>query len=120
VGATTSADSAAAPHLVPGRFGRTLSTMMTLVDATSQVVLPAVGAVFEEDEIDAFEISHSDELEGSVRLSLTAKGETFVDYVVQGHVEDMSPEDWCERLRSNLVDFVAESRFGWGQNREAR
>jgi hypothetical protein len=32
----------------------------------------------------------------------------------------MSPEDWCERLRSNLVDFVAESRFGWGQNREVR
>jgi hypothetical protein len=94
--------------------------MMSLVDATSQVVLPAVGAVFEEGEIDAFEISHSDELEGSVRLSLTAKGETFVDYVVQGHVEDMSPEDWCERLRSNLVDFVAESRFGWGQNREVR
>ena len=30
-----------------GRFGRILSTMMSLVDATSQVVLPAVSAVFE-------------------------------------------------------------------------
>jgi hypothetical protein len=74
---------------------------------------------FEEGAIDAFDFSHSDELEGSVRLSLTAKGETFLDYVVQGHVEDMSPEDWCERHRSNLVDFVAESRFGWGQNRSS-
>jgi hypothetical protein len=100
--------------------GRTLSTMMSLVDATSQVVLPAVRAVFDEGEIDAFEISHSDELEGSVRLSLIARGETFLDYVVQGHVDDMSTEDWCERLRSNLVDFVAESRFRWGQNRDAR
>jgi len=94
--------------------------MMSLVDATSQVVLPAVRAVFDEGEIDGFEISHSDELDGSVRLSLTAKGETFLDYVVQGHVDDMSAEDWCERLRSNLVDFVAESRFGWGQNRDIR
>ena len=93
---------------------------MSLVDATSQVVLPAVRAVLEEGEIDSYEVSHSDELEGSVRLSLTAKGETFLDYVVQGHVDDMSAEDWCERLRSNLVDFVAESRFGWGPNREAR
>ena len=94
--------------------------MMSLVDATSEVVLPAVRAVLEDGEIDSLEISRSDELEGSVRLSLTAKGEAFLDYVVQGHVDDMGAEDWCERLRSNLVDFVAESRFGWGQNREVR
>jgi hypothetical protein len=94
--------------------------MMSLVDATSEVVLPALRAVLEAGEIDAFEISHSNELEGSVRLSLTAREETFLDHVVQGHVDDMSAEDWCERLRSNLVDFVAESRFGWGQNREIR
>jgi hypothetical protein len=93
---------------------------MSLVDATSQVVLPAVSAVFDVGEIDAFEISRSDELGGSIRLSLTAMGETFVDDVVQGHVEDMGPDDWRERLRSNLVDFVAESRFGWGQDREVR
>ena len=94
--------------------------MMSLLNAASQVVLPAVRAVLEDGEIDSFEISHSDELDGSVHLSLTAKGETFLDYVVQGHVDDMTAEDWSERLRSNLVDFVAESRFGWGQNREVR
>ncbi len=94
--------------------------MMSLVDATSEVVLPAVRAVFEEGEISALEISHSDELEGSFRLWLTARGEKFMDYVVQGHIDDMSAEDWRERLRSNLVDFVAESRFGWGQNRDVR
>jgi hypothetical protein len=66
------------------------------------------------------EVRHSDELEGSLCLSLTAVGETFFDYVVQGHVDDLSAEEWCERLRSNLVDFVAESRFGWGQNRDVR
>jgi hypothetical protein len=100
--------------------GPTLSTMLSLVEVTSEVVLPAIRAVFEEGEISAFEISRTDELEGSVRLSLTVRGETFLDYVIQGHVDNMSPEDWCERLRSNLVDFVAESRFGWGQNRNVR
>ncbi len=93
---------------------------MSLVEAMSEVVLPAVRAVFEEDEISSFEVSHSDELDGSIRLSLMARGETFVDYVVQGHVNGTSVEDWCDRLRSNLADFVAESRFGWGQNRGAR
>ena len=58
--------------------------MLSLIDTTSAVVLPAIRAVFEEGEVSAFEVSHSDELEGSVRLSLTASGETFLDYVVQG------------------------------------
>lgn len=54
---------------------------------------------------------------GSVALTLVACGETYRDLVVQGGVPHMSAEQWQERLRSNLVDFVAESRFGWGQNR---
>jgi hypothetical protein len=57
---------------------------MSLVDATSGVVLPALRAVFDAGEISAFEVSHSEELEGSVRLSLTARDETFVDYIVPG------------------------------------
>jgi hypothetical protein len=32
----------------------------------------------------------------------------------------MSAEQWSENLRSLLVDFVAESRFGWGENRDVR
>jgi len=93
---------------------------MNLVEAASAVVLPALAAVFRDGEISAFALSFSDELDGSVALTLTAKGETFTDLVVQGHVDDTSPEEWRERLRSNLVDFVAESRFGWGENRDLR
>ncbi|QNN52734.1 hypothetical protein [Nocardioides mesophilus] len=94
--------------------------MTNLVDVASAVVLPAMRAVFKDDEVSAFELSDSDELGGSVSLSLTARGETFRDLVVQGHVQGMTVEEWIERLRSNLVDFVAESRFGWGENRDAR
>jgi len=34
-------------------------------------------------------------------------------------VTAVTVDEWRERLRSNLVDFVAESRFGWGQNRDS-
>jgi hypothetical protein len=58
--------------------------------------------------------------DSSGRLSLTVQGETFEYLVVQGDVPNMTAEYWRENLRSLLVDFVSESRFGWGQNREAR
>ncbi|MBZ5739676.1 hypothetical protein [Nocardioides mangrovi] len=94
--------------------------MMEIVDVASQVVAPAVSAVFRAGEVSALELSVTDELEGSVALSLTARGETFTYLVVQGSVAGMSVEEWSENLRSHLVDFVAESRFGWGENRDDR
>lgn len=69
-------------------------------------------------EVTAFALSGTDDAEGTVSLSLTAQGETFDCPVVQGDVPDMGPEEWSENLRSLLVDFVAESRFGWGENRD--
>jgi hypothetical protein len=91
---------------------------MDLLDAASSVVLPAVRAVFRDGEVSTIRLDIDDLGGGSVSLSLTAKGETFRDLVVQANVDEDSPEAWRERLRSNLVDFVAESRFGWGQNRD--
>ena len=91
-----------------------------MVDVASKVVLPAMSAVFKDGEVTALELNLSDKMGGSVQLQLTARGETFGDLVVQGHVEHMTDEEWSERLRSNLVDFVAESRFGWGENRDIR
>jgi hypothetical protein len=89
--------------------------MVDLITATRAIVLPAVEAVFREREVTAVELHASG---GSLHLSLTVAGETFHDEVVQAGVPDQSADDWRERLRSNLVDFVAESRFGWGQNRD--
>lgn len=93
---------------------------MELLEVGIAVVLPAMRSVFDDGEVSSFQLSLADELSGSVALCLTAKGETFHDLVVQGHVHGMTDEDWRERLRSNLVDFVAESRFGWGENRNVR
>ncbi len=95
------------------------SPVMELVDVASDIVVPAMRAVFVDSEVEAFSVWRSDELEGSVALSITAQGETFEYLVVQGTVPDRTTEDWRENLRSLLVDFVAESRFGWGQNRDA-
>lgn len=94
--------------------------MMELADVASGVVAPAMRAVFKPGEISALALRVTDDLEGSVALSLTAQGETFDYLVVQGAVQGMSAEQWSENLRSLLVDFVAESRFGWGENRDAR
>jgi hypothetical protein len=93
---------------------------MELADVASAVVAPALRAVFKPGEVSSFALRVTDELEGSVALSLTAHGETFDYLVVQSTVLDMSAEQWSERLRSLLVDFVAESSFGWGENRDVR
>ncbi|MFZ2014975.1 MAG: hypothetical protein WAV00_14230 [Nocardioides sp.] len=83
----------------------------------SEVVVPAIRAVFREGEVTAFTVSLDRELAGgSLTLSLTAVGEEFRDLVVQGDVR-AGVDDWRERLRSDLADFVAESGFGWGQDR---
>lgn len=100
--------------------GPNLVSMMNLVDVASEVVVPAMRAVFKDGEVTAFALSVTDDMEGTVALSLTARGETFEYPVIQGHVPGMGPEDWSENLRSLLVDFVAESRFGWGENRGVR
>jgi hypothetical protein len=44
---------------------------------------------------------------------LTAEGEDFFDLVVQGNVDEQSAEARGDRLRSDMADFVAESRLGW-------
>lgn len=89
--------------------------MVDLVDTLRTVVLPALEAVFRDGEMDSVEVR----VEGdSVHLALTAQSEAYFDEVVQAGVPAHIVSDWGERLRSNLVDFVAESRFGWGQNRD--
>lgn len=105
---------------VPSRCGTSVRRVMELADVASAVVAPAIRAVFKEGEVSDFALSVTSELEGSVALSLTACGETFEYLVIQGTVPDMSAESWSENLRSLLADFVAESRFGWGENRDLR
>jgi hypothetical protein len=89
-----------------------------LIDALNEIATPAIEEVFEEGEVSAITVKLDPELgEGWITLSLTAVGEDFYDYMVHGDVDGCGVADWRERLRSNLADWVAESRFGWGQNR---
>ena len=89
--------------------------MVDLVETLRAVVLPAIEAVFRGGELDSVDVRVDGD---SVHLALTAQGETYFDEIVQAGVSGQSMPDWRERFRSNLVDFVAESRFGWGQNRD--
>lgn len=90
--------------------------MESLIAVRRDVVDPAVDAVFSIGEVTSVELSEVGD-GGTVVMSLVALGETFTDRLVQAGIPG-SVESWRERLRSNLVDFVAESHFGWGQNRE--
>jgi hypothetical protein len=89
--------------------------MADVAEALRTVVLPAVEAVFRDGELSSIQVRVEDD---SVRLVLTAHGEIYSDVIVQAGVSAQSSAQWRERLRSNLVDFVAESRFGWGQSRD--
>jgi ketosteroid isomerase-like protein len=93
--------------------------VLSIADVAGDIVAPVVRAVFREGEVTAINLSDDEARGGSVALALTVRGETFHDLVFQGDVEQLTVAGWQERLRSNLVDFVAESRFGWGENRDA-
>jgi hypothetical protein len=92
--------------------------VISVSDAITDIVVPAVRAVFKEGEVTAVSVRFDPDLYGgSLVVTLTAVGETFSDLVVQGDVDFYSVAYWRERLRSDMADFVSESRFGWGQNR---
>ncbi len=91
--------------------------MFSVLDVLRDVVDPAVRAVLTPREVTKVEVQDLGDGD-TMYLRLVAVDETFEDWVVQAWAGPSPPESWRERLRSNLVDFVAESRFGWGQNRE--
>jgi hypothetical protein len=89
-----------------------------VAEVLSEIVVPAVRAVFTDGEVSAITVKVDPDLEdGSITLSLTAAGEDFHDLVVQGNVQGYDVDDLREQLRSDMADFVSESRFGWGQDR---
>ncbi|MCW2814532.1 MAG: hypothetical protein JWN84_1987 [Nocardioides sp.] len=90
--------------------------MESLPDVLHTVVEPALRAVFAAHEVTSVHLFVAER--GGYAVRVTVAGETYEDWVVEAGAPDTSLDDWSERLRSNLVDFVAESRFGWGQDRE--
>lgn len=53
---------------------------------------------------------------GSCWLHALVGGERFDHFLVQPGVKESAAER-AERLSSDLEDWIAESRFGWGQQR---
>ena len=53
---------------------------------------------------------------GGLWLHLVVSGEQFDLMVTQDGVEESS-EELTERLQSELQDWIAESRFAWGEHR---
>ncbi|MGB3763003.1 MAG: hypothetical protein WA966_07240 [Ornithinimicrobium sp.] len=91
--------------------------MNSVLDVLRDVVDPAVRAVLRDNEVTSLELTDAGD-DGTYSLRLVAGDDLYTDNVVQALSPETPVDVWCERLRSNLVDFVAESGFGWGQNRE--
>lgn len=102
---------------------------MTLERALSDIVLPSIGQVLKPGELrnvalgwgETEVLSPTGGPVGKVaclRLSLDVMGEIFIDVVYDAaSAPNLEVDDLRSRLVSNLVDFVAESQFGWGENR---
>ena len=92
-----------------------------LCSVQAEVVTPAVRRVLkpaEPAEINVRLIGPSPATgRWSVELQLMVAGEEFLDIVFDSQPTHMSMADWADHLTSHLEDFVAESRFGWGQDR---
>lgn len=95
--------------------------------ALEHVIVPELDLVFRVGEVRSIEVTavahpgHEWEpAQDALELTVTAgpKGETFASAVWQSVVmAGWSTKQMRERLRSDLVDFVAESSFGWGELR---
>lgn len=85
-----------------------------VTEVLGTVVLPVLRQLTRDGEVDGVEVGWVD---GELLLAITLRGETFRDPVWAPSDPPWSPETARERIASDLQDFIAESRFGWGQQR---
>jgi hypothetical protein len=105
-----------------GHTGRMTRSMLWVL---SEIVLPALRRVLPDDPITRVHLTHCpspydgpDGTPDAVQLEVEVAGEVFVDVAYDPMAAMSTEDDARERLISNLADFVAESRFGWGQKRD--
>lgn len=97
-----------------------MSEPLTVGSILRDVVAPAIDDVLHLDEVDDVRITRrASEVGLRYELEVVAKGEQFKTVVYDSSVAYPSGGP-AEVLREQLVDFVAESRFGWGQNRDVQ
>jgi hypothetical protein len=81
----------------------------------TDVVEPVTSAMLEPKELEAVGIGF--DVEARVVLDLVVAGETSQHFLWGPDWESETLADARTRLASELQDFIAESRFGWGQER---
>jgi hypothetical protein len=81
--------------------------------------LPAIKQVLKPGELEGIEISAVDDPSpGCIAIRVRMCGEYLDDLLIDARVQPEPPSaEFLDRFVSNLGDFVAESRFGWGQDR---
>lgn len=93
------------------------------------VAVPVVTSLLTARELEQLTVHHGvDGDEGDVWVRVVAAGEVFQDWLTSpvwrsleaGAERPLTAEECAARLADHLEDWIAESRFGWGQQRSAR
>lgn len=109
------------------------ATDATLQELHRRVVDPVVRGLLADDELTSLSLHWGrDGTPGDTWVRLTARGEVFEDHLTApdwgldvtsdpaGGPLALDLEAVAGRLASDLEDWIAESGFGWGQQRQAR
>lgn len=95
-----------------------------LTRVLTEIVVPAVQRVLPEDPIDQLELAYcanpyveNETKQDAIRFEIQVAGEVW-GHVIYAPEVFVSFEESRDRLISDLADFVAESRFGWGEKRD--
>ena len=98
--------------------GPRTSAIAGVADVMASIVSPALEVMLKPEELHAVSLTRrtgpDSEPHWYADLELNLVGERFHDRVYESTI-DASVTEWRNRLASNLQDFVAESRFGWGE-----
>ena len=98
--------------------GPRTSAIAGVADVMASIVSPALEVMLKPEELHAVSLTRrtgpDSESHWYADLELNLVGERFHDRVYESTI-DASGTEWRNRLASNLQDFVAESRFGWGE-----
>lgn len=90
---------------------------MRLDELLGAVVAPVVAALLPDDDVEELSLYREVDDGPHVVLRVVAAGETFRFFVRAPGQAPESADDLRHRLAEDLQDFVAESSFGWGQQR---
>ncbi|QWT23894.1 hypothetical protein KPL76_00075 [Subtercola sp. PAMC28395] len=95
-------------------MGNPSTELSDFVVSTLPVLMAHVKELLRPGELER--VSIWSDGEGGFRLEVVAVGEVMTTLIFSDRFSE-SEERLGERFRSDLQDWVAESRFGWGQLR---